>query len=80
MGFLFVVMFIDSFTDDFAYVRDVEVCMYSMICYIMGCICYDSENFGLGFLHDDCVGPAGANPQFYSIDYRFVVELFVFYR
>jgi len=32
--------------DDVAYVRDFEVCMYSMICYIPGCICYGSENFG----------------------------------
>ena len=76
MGFQFVVMFIDSFMDD---VRDVEVCMYSMICYIPACICYDSENCGLGSLHDDCVGLAGATPQFYSVapyrfDYRFVNE------
>jgi len=27
MGFLFVVIFIDSFMDDVTYVRDVEVCM-----------------------------------------------------
>ena len=31
MGFQFVVMFIHSFIDDVTYVRDVEVCMYSMI-------------------------------------------------
>jgi hypothetical protein len=31
MGFRFVVMFIDSFMADVTYVRDVEVCMYSMI-------------------------------------------------
>jgi hypothetical protein len=30
--------------------------MYSMICYIPECICYGSENFGLGSLHDDSVG------------------------
>jgi len=54
MGFQVVVMFIDSFTDDVTYVRDVEVCMQSMICYILGCICNGSENFGLGPLHDDC--------------------------
>jgi hypothetical protein len=24
-----------------------------MICYIPGCICYGSKNFGLGSLHDD---------------------------
>jgi len=79
MGFQFVVMFIDSFMDDVTYVRNVEVCMRSMICYIIGCICYGSENFGLGSLHDDCVGLAGATPHFYSVapysyDYRFVDE------
>ena len=47
MGFQFIVMFIDYFMDDVAYVRDTEVCMYGMICYIPGCICYGSENFGL---------------------------------
>jgi len=36
MGLQFVVMFIDSFMDDVTYVRDVEVCMYNMICYIPG--------------------------------------------
>jgi len=67
MGFQVVVMFSDSFMDDVSYVRYeyVEVCMYSMICYITGGICYGSENFGLGSLHDDCVGLAGATPQFY---------------
>ena len=64
--------------------RDVEVCIWSMICYISGWICYGSENFGLGILRDDYVGLAGATPQFYSLtqyrfDYRFVNELFVFY-
>jgi len=34
MGFHFVVMFIDSFMDDVTYVRDVEVCVERMICYI----------------------------------------------
>jgi len=48
-----------------------------MICYVPGSICYGSENFGLGSLHDDYVGLAGAAPQFYSVapyrfDYRFV--------
>jgi hypothetical protein len=52
MGFQFVVMFIDSFMVDFTYLQDVEVCMLSMICYIPGCICYGSKNFGLGSLHD----------------------------
>jgi hypothetical protein len=53
--------------------------MYSTICYIPECICYGSENFGLGSLYDDCVGLAGTTPQFYSVapyrfDYRFVGE------
>jgi hypothetical protein len=48
MGFQFVVIFIDSFMDDVIYIRDVEVCVERMICYIPGCICYVSENFGLG--------------------------------
>jgi len=72
-------MFIDSFVDDVAYVRNVEVCMQSMICYIADCICYGSENFGLRSLHDDYVGLDGATPQLYSVapyqfDYRFVDE------
>jgi hypothetical protein len=29
MGFQVVVVFIDSFMDDVAYVRDVEICMYA---------------------------------------------------
>jgi len=50
-----------------------------MICYIPGCICYDSTNIGLGSLHDDYVVLAGATPQFYSVapnrfEYRFVDE------
>ena len=50
-----------------------------MICYMPGCICYGSKNFGLGSLHDDYVGLGGATPQFYSVapyrfDYRFVDE------
>jgi hypothetical protein len=82
MGFQFNVMFIDSFMDDVTYVRNVEVCVERMICYIPGCICYGFENFGLGSLNDDCVGLAGATPQFYSVapyrfDYRFVDEYFV---
>jgi hypothetical protein len=51
MGFQ-VVIIIDSFMDDVSYVRDVEVCMQNMICYILGCICCGSENFGLGSVHD----------------------------
>ena len=47
-GLQFDVMFIGSFMDDVTYVRDVEVCRYSMICYIPGCICCGSESFGLG--------------------------------
>jgi hypothetical protein len=66
MGFQFLVMFIDSFMGDVTYVRDVEVCVERTICYIPGCIWCGSENFGLGSLHDDCVGLAGATPQFYS--------------
>ena len=60
MGFQFDVMFIDSFKDDVTYVRDAEVCVERMICYIPGFICYGSENFGLGSLHDDYVGLAVA--------------------
>jgi len=37
MGFQFVVMFIDCFMDDVTYVRDVEVCMYSMILKLLCC-------------------------------------------
>ena len=79
MGFQFIVMFIDSFMDDVTYVKDVEACIQSTICYIPGCICYGAENFELGSLHDDCVGLAGATPRFYSVapywfDYRFVDE------
>ena len=33
MDFQFDVMFIDSFMDNFSYVRYIEVCMYSMIWY-----------------------------------------------
>jgi hypothetical protein len=79
MGVHFDMMFIDSFMDDITYVRDVEVCVELMICYISGCVCYGAENFGLGSLRDDCVGLAVATPRFYSIapyrfDYRFVDE------
>ena len=79
MVFQFDVMFIESFMDDVTYVRDVEVCVERVICYILGCICYGSENFGLGSLLDDYVGLAGATPQFcsvapYRFDYRFVGE------
>jgi hypothetical protein len=82
MGFQ-VVIFSDSFMDDVTYVRNVAVCMYSMICHVPVCICYGSENFGLGSVHDDCVGLAGATPQFHSVapyrfDYRFVDEQFLF--
>ena len=50
-----------------------------MICYIPGCICCGSENFGLGSLPGDYVGFAGATPQLYSVapykfDYNFVGE------
>jgi hypothetical protein len=62
MGFQVVVMFIDSFIDDVAYIRDVEVYMLSTICYVPGCICYGSENFGLASVHDDYFGLPGATP------------------
>jgi hypothetical protein len=79
MGFQVVVTLIDCFMEDFTYVRNVEVCMYSTICYIPGCICYGSKYFVLGSLHDDCVGLSDATPQFYSVatyrvDYCFVDE------
>jgi len=61
MDFQCDVMFIDSFMDDVIYVRDVEVCVERMICYITGCIYYGFENFGLGSLYDDYVGLANAN-------------------
>ena len=81
MVFQFDVMFIDSYMDDVTYVRDVEVCVERMICYIPGCIWYGSENFGLGSLHDDYVGLAGVTPVApYRFDYRSVDEEFVFYR
>jgi hypothetical protein len=56
-----------------------------MICNIAWRICYDSENFVLGCVHDEDVGFAGATPQFYSIapdrfDYRFINQYFIFYR
>ena len=52
-----------------------------MICYIPGCICYGSEIFGLGSLHDDNVGLVGAPPQLYSVaqyrcDYCFGISIF----
>ena len=37
MGFRVVVIFIVSFMDDVAYVRDVEFCMYS----VWVCVCVD---------------------------------------
>ena len=63
----------------FTYIRDVEVSVDHMICYIPECICYGSDNFGLESVHDDYVGLGGATPQFYSVapykfDYRFVDE------
>jgi hypothetical protein len=78
-----VVIFIDSFMDAATYVRTVEVCMFSMICYIPGCICCGSENFGLGSLHDDYVGLAGTTLRIYSVapyqfDYRFLDEYRIF--
>ena len=85
MGFQVAVMFIDSFMDDVTYVRAVEFCVEYMICYIAGCICHGTENFGLGSLHDDYVGLVDPNPQFYhvapySFDYCSVYESFIFNR
>ena len=37
-GLQVVVLFIHSFMDDVTYVKDVEFCTYSMICYIPGSI------------------------------------------
>jgi hypothetical protein len=70
-------MFPDSFIDDVTYIGEFEVRVECMIRNIPGRICYGSENFVLGSLHDDDVGFAGATPQFYSIapdrfDYRFI--------
>jgi len=60
------------FMDDVTFIRDVEVCVGRMICYIPEFIWYGSENFVLGSLHDDCVGLAGATTQiFYVAPYRF---------
>jgi len=67
MGFQFVVMFIDSYKDDVTYIRNVEVCVEHMICYIPGCICYGSENFGLDSLHNGYVVLAGATPEYYFV-------------
>ena len=36
MGFQFYVMFIGFFMDDVTYVRDIEVGVYSTICYVPG--------------------------------------------
>jgi len=63
MGFRAVVMFIDSFMNDVTYVRNVEACMYSMICYIPACIWYGSENSVLGLKNYKYVGLAGAKPH-----------------
>ena len=78
MGFQLVVMFIDSFVDDVTSVRDVEVYVEYDLLHTR-VICYGSEKFGLGSLHDDYFGLAGATPQFYSVapyrfDYRCVDE------
>ena len=59
-------MFIDSFMEDVAYVRDAEDFVQSMICYLPGCICYGSQNLGLGSLLDYYVGLTGATPQLYE--------------
>jgi len=65
-------LYVYSFMDDVTYVRDVEICMQSTVCYTPGCICYGSESFGGGFLHNGYVGLAGAILQFCSLaPYRF---------
>jgi hypothetical protein len=70
-------VFVASFIDDLTYVRDVKVRMEGMICYILGSICYVSEDFLLCSLHDGYVGLAGTSPEFYfvsqnGLDHRFV--------
>ena len=85
MGFQFDVLLIGSFMDGVAYVRNVKVCTYSMICYVTRCVGYSSENFELGSLHDGYVGLESAIPQFYSIapysfNCRYVDEKFIFHR
>jgi hypothetical protein len=67
MGFQVVLMFTDSFMDNFTYVRNVEACTYSMICYIPECICYGSENLGLGSLHADSIELAGTNAARHNV-------------
>ena len=53
MGFQFDVMLIDSSMGDVNYVRDVEICVERMICYIPGSIWYGSVNFGLKLKYMD---------------------------
>jgi hypothetical protein len=53
--------------------RGFEVWVESMICNIPGSIYYGSEIFGLGSLHDDDVGFAGATPQFCSAPLALIV-------
>ena len=66
MGLQFVVMFIDSFMGDVTYVRDVEVCVECVICYIPGVFVMALRILGCD-LHDDNVGLAGTTSQFYSL-------------
>ena len=71
MGFRYVVIFIESFIDDVTYVRDVEGCMWSTICYMPRCVCCGYESFGLGSVGDDSVGLGGTTAQFcYVAPYR----------
>jgi len=60
MGFHFDVMFIDSFMDDVTYVKDVEVCVEHMVCYIPGAFVMAHRILNWD-LHDDYFGLAGAN-------------------
>jgi len=56
-----------------------------MICYVSGCVCYGSENFGLVTLHYYYVCLSDASPHFYTVapykfHYRFVDEWIIFCR
>ena len=42
--------------------------------YVPGCICYGSENFGLGSVHDEYVELAGATSVFWAINLFFYPE------
>jgi len=69
MGSQVVVMFIDTFMDDVTYVKDTEVCMWIIICYVLGCICYGSENFGVRSYGGD------TEPSSFAVVHNFLVSL-----